>query len=222
MPRSKTDTKDGTPPARQKRKSGARRYAVGEASRERILEAAERVLARDGYHALSTRRVAQECSISAGNLTYYFPTKNALIEALMEAIYDRYERRYSELAYGDGQDSSDLADRISAMLRDAVDNEATGLFLELWVMARHDAFASQVVNKLYERSAHAIAEAMSKERPDFSNRELLKAAYFLATLIDGVGAVFSRPGKRSVGHEEIIPLAVEATQALLNRRADSA
>ena len=66
-------------------------------SRKEALEAAEKVLTRDGYHAFSTRRVAQECSISVGNLTYYFPTKSSLIEALMEAIYGRYERRYAEL-----------------------------------------------------------------------------------------------------------------------------
>jgi AcrR family transcriptional regulator len=204
--------------ARRGRRSPRRHYATGEASRERILEAAERVLARDGYHAFSTRRVAQECSISVGNLTYYFPTKISLIEALMEGIYDRYQRRYTELRPTAGRDSRDwLAEHVTEMLRDAVDPEASGLFLELWIMARHHGFGAEVVNRFYEKWAHAIADAMSHEYPDRSHQELLRVAYFLGTLADGVCAIFSRPGDRSVGHDEIIPLAVEAIKGLLNR-----
>ena len=207
--------------APRERQSRRRHYATGEASRERILEAAERVLARDGYHAFSTRRVAQECSISVGNLTYYFPTKGSLIEALMEAIYDRYERRYTELGSAEGRDSPDwLTGHVTEMLRDAVDPEASGLFLELWIMARHHGFGAEVVNSIYEKCAHDIAEAMSHEYPDRSHQELLRVAYFLAVVGDGVCAVFSRLGDRSVGHDEIIPLAIEAIEGLLNRRKD--
>jgi AcrR family transcriptional regulator len=205
--------------APRERQPSRRRYAVGEASRGRILEAAERVLARDGYHAFSTRRVAQECSISVGNLTYYFPTKSSLIEALMETIYDRYERRYTELRPAEGRDSPDwLTQHVTEMLRDAVDPEASGLFLELWIMARHHGFGAEVVNQFYERWAHAVAETMSHEYPDRSNQELLRVAYFLAILADGVCAVFSRLGDRSVGHDEIVPLAIEAIKGLLERR----
>jgi len=205
--------------APRERQPSRRHYATGEASRERILEAAERVLARDGYHAFSTRRVAQECSISVGNLTYYFPSKTSLIEALMQAIYDRYERRYTELRLAEGRDSPDpLAKQVTQLLRDAVDPEATGLFLELWIMARHHGFGAEVVNRFYEKWAHAIAEAMSREHPDRSDQELLRVAYFLMTLGDGVCAIFSRLGDRSVEHDEIIPLAVEAIKGLLERR----
>ena len=207
--------------APRERQPARRHYAVGEASRGRILEAAERVLARDGYHAFSTRRVAQECSISVGNLTYYFPTKVSLIEALMEAIYDRYERRYTELRSAKGQDSSDwLAEQVTQLLRDAVDPDATGLYLELWIMARHHGFGAELVNRFYERWTHAIAEALSKEYPDRSHQELLRVAYFLSIIADGVCAVFSRLGDRSVKHDEIVPLAIEAIQGLLDRRQD--
>jgi hypothetical protein len=106
------------------------------------------------------------------------------------------------------------------MLWDATDGEATGLFLELWVMARHHGFGAEVVNTFYEKTVQAIAEAMSKEYPDLSKQELLRVAYFLAIFGDGMAAVFSRLRERSVGPDEIIPLAIEATRGLLNRRRD--
>jgi AcrR family transcriptional regulator len=208
-------TQTTAPPKRQ---PSRRHYAVGEASKGRILEAAEKVLARDGYHAFSARRVAQECSISVGNLTYYFPTKDSLIEALMEAIYDRYERRYAELVAAEGRDSpGELARLVTEMLRDAADPEATGLFLELSLMARHHGFGAKILNRFYERWARDIAEAMSHEFPDRSQHELLQAAYFLSIIADGVCTVFSRLEDRSVGHDEIVSLAIEAIEGFLNR-----
>jgi AcrR family transcriptional regulator len=207
--------------ARRDQQANRRHYAVGEASRGRILEAAEKVLARDGYHAFSTRRVAQECSISVGNLTYYFPTKNSLIEALMEAIYDRYDRRYAELGSAEGRDAPvGLVERVTELLRDAADPKATGLFLELWIMARHYRFGAEVLNRFYEKWARDIAEVLSREYPDLSHPELLRMAYLIAVIADGVCTVFSRPGDRSVQHDEIVRLAIDAIKGLLEHRRE--
>lgn len=193
-----------------------RRYAVGEASRDRILAAAGRVLERDGYHAFSTRRVAEECGISSGNLTYYFPTKDSLIEALMDAIYEQFAQRYAD---SEGASTEPPSDRLTALVErilwDAVDARLTGLFFELWVMARHNDFAADLVGRLYERGVRAIADAMTSIYPDRASEDVQRAAYLLATLLDGVGSVFSQRGDRSVGPEEIIPLAVEAVRAVL-------
>ena len=118
--------------------------------------------------------------------------------------------------------SISLAERVTQLLGDAADPEVTGLFLELWIMARRHGFGAEVVNRFYEKWAHAIAEAISHEYPDRSQQELLRVAYFLMTLADGVCAVFSRLGDRSVEHDEIIPLAIEAIEGLLGRGQDGA
>ena len=113
-----------------------------------------------------------------------------------------------------------LAGQVEQLLRDAVDPEATGLYLELWIMARHHGFGAEVVNRFYEKWVHAIAEAMSHHYPDRSNQELLQVSYLLSIIADGVCAVFSRLGDRSVEHDEIVRLAIEAIQGLLDRRND--
>ena len=61
---------------------------------------------------------------------------------------------------------------------------------------------------------------MAEAYPDLSNAERLRAAYFLVTLADGVGSVFSQRGKQSVRANETISLAVEAVEALLARLAE--
>lgn len=49
---------------------------------ERILEAATRVLAADGYGAMSTNRVADAAGVSVGSLYRYFTDKHEIFETL--------------------------------------------------------------------------------------------------------------------------------------------
>lgn len=52
---------------------------------EAILTAAARIFARDGYAAATTNRIAAQAGVSIGSLYEYFPNKDALLVALMEA-----------------------------------------------------------------------------------------------------------------------------------------
>lgn len=53
-------------------------------TREQILAAAERLFAEQGYHNVSMRAISAELDISVGNLTYHFPRKADLANALLE------------------------------------------------------------------------------------------------------------------------------------------
>ena len=197
---------------------GPRRYASGESSREQILEAAERVLKRDGYHAFTTRRVADACGISVGNLTYYFPTKITLIEALMESVFDRYEKFADEVRSRSNAGRSGRVEELVAwLLRDAVATETTSLFLELWVMAKHHAFGAEALTKFYDRGVRAIADTLGEEFAMIPEKELLRVGRFLLTLSEGSTAIHGRVRDETVSHEEIIPLAVSAIEGLLER-----
>lgn len=50
-----------------------------------ILEAAARIFAEYGYAAGTTNRIAERAGVSIGSLYEYFPNKDALLVALMEA-----------------------------------------------------------------------------------------------------------------------------------------
>jgi AcrR family transcriptional regulator len=53
-------------------------------TRDAMLTAAERVLARDGAAGLNTNRVAEVAGVSIGSVYQYFPNKQALVAALIE------------------------------------------------------------------------------------------------------------------------------------------
>jgi AcrR family transcriptional regulator len=86
------------------------------ATRKRILDAARRLFARDGFDAAATRELAREAGIAAGTLFNYFPTKEAIVmslaaEALAAARAEDRPRR------GDESLEEDLFAFIAAGLR---------------------------------------------------------------------------------------------------------
>ncbi len=61
-----------------------KRSAKAEATRHRILEAADRLFYRHGYHATGLDAIIREAGITKGNFYYYFKTKEALAIAVLE------------------------------------------------------------------------------------------------------------------------------------------
>jgi AcrR family transcriptional regulator len=49
-----------------------------------IVEAAARILERDGFEGFNTNAIAEKAGVSIGSLYQYFPSKNALLSALIE------------------------------------------------------------------------------------------------------------------------------------------
>ena len=80
---------DGVPPPER-----LRRKPQQTRSRARVallLEAAERVLIREGAAALTTTRVAAEAGVSVGSLYQYLPDRGAIIDALAAAYLSEFE-----------------------------------------------------------------------------------------------------------------------------------
>lgn len=71
------------------------------AQRGRILEAAAECFARRGFHGTSTAEICAAASMSPGNLFHYYPSKDALIEALVDADRQAWAGRRAGLEEGD-------------------------------------------------------------------------------------------------------------------------
>jgi AcrR family transcriptional regulator len=65
------------------------RQARAQATVEAIIKATARVLVDEGYDRASTNRIAQAAGVSIGSLYQYFPSKEALVAALVESHVER-------------------------------------------------------------------------------------------------------------------------------------
>jgi len=80
----------------RKLQTNPRKSASQERSRltvDALLEATARVLIKEGYDRASTNRIAEVAGVSIGSLYQYFPSK----EALVAAVIDRHTQQISQV-----------------------------------------------------------------------------------------------------------------------------
>jgi AcrR family transcriptional regulator len=64
---------------------------------QRLIDAADELLAEDGAEALTTTRVAEAAGVSVGSLYQYLPDKGALVEAVAGRYLSEFESLMAEL-----------------------------------------------------------------------------------------------------------------------------
>ncbi len=103
-----------------------------------VLDAAERVVARDGAANLSLDRVAKEAGISKASVLYDFKTKQAVLEAVVERAFARDNDMHRQIEEGLGtSENRSITGRIlgarapvSEPFRNAALNLSAALVLE--------------------------------------------------------------------------------------------
>jgi AcrR family transcriptional regulator len=66
------------------------RSAPGQGTREKLIDAAFRAVARDGLADTNVKSIAAEAGVNPGLLHYHFASKDALLEAAVETASARY------------------------------------------------------------------------------------------------------------------------------------
>ncbi len=83
-----------------------------------IIDAANRIVRRDGVARLTLDAVAREAGLSKGGLLYHFPSKNALIAGMTAALLEDFEGEVRR--------------------RSGADDQRTGRWLRAYVLATAD------------------------------------------------------------------------------------
>ena len=66
---------------------------VSKATREKIIKAASRAFARDGYEGASIRAIVAEAEVNQAAINYHFGSKEGLYRAVLQAALRRFVRR---------------------------------------------------------------------------------------------------------------------------------
>lgn len=95
------------------------------ASQEMILAAAERVVAARGAAHLTIDAVAREAGISKGGLLYNFPSKQALLRAMVGTAVNRYKTAAERARAQIGESANaGVRTRLSVSMNEVVDQRA--------------------------------------------------------------------------------------------------
>jgi TetR/AcrR family transcriptional regulator, transcriptional repressor for nem operon len=89
----------------------------GSATRERILDAAQRIVLERGFAATSVDAVLQEAPATKGAFFHHFPSKNDLGRALLERYAAADERMLDDFMAAAEAESDDPAEQLVAFVR---------------------------------------------------------------------------------------------------------
>lgn len=86
-------------------------------TRNRILEAAGRVLARRGYHDTNVEEVVTKSGTSKGGFYFHFPSKERMVVALVEEMSDKLVKKVERAMNGEPLPERRLAIALDTLLR---------------------------------------------------------------------------------------------------------
>lgn len=131
------------------------------ATRQRLLEATVHCLAERGWSAATVSVIADEAGISRGALQHHFPTREVLVVAALEYVFEERRKQVEQLP----PPTATGAERVHAVVATLMDTYNGELFraaLHAWTAAAADPQVREVIAPLerrFARSVHALAVA---------------------------------------------------------------
>jgi len=125
---------------------------------DRLLNSAEQVAGRDGVGNLTLEAVARHAGVSKGGLLYHFPSKSALIIAVVQRLAERFDREQTRAVAGDSQSAGAFSRAYLTIRAEPPDPQEEPIHTALLAAAGTDA---QYLDPFRERFAawQALLEA---------------------------------------------------------------
>ncbi len=156
----------GWAPARRgARAPSRRRYAAGEERRQALIDAALRIIGREGLAAVTHRAVAREAGTSIGPTTYHFESKADMIRAALRSLASRSLERVDAMAEAlerGGPPSNDAAIRaiVSIVFSELAEGETEAEIELILAIAREPDFAPEY--QTYQRAMESRLERLMR------------------------------------------------------------
>jgi AcrR family transcriptional regulator len=160
--------------------------AQGMRTRSAIVRAARALLLECGSLEFTLREIALRAGISISNLQYYFPTRLAVLRAVLEPVIDVYMRDLRRAVDTGATPRATLDALVARTLQDAKDAESAALWCHFVSFVAVDAESAQLLDEWYGVLSCEIARLVGAVNPAFTPEECLQVATLLIAMIDGV------------------------------------
>ena len=157
--------------------------AAPEKRRQELVLAAYREIAEHGFEGLRTREVAAEVGVNIATLHYYFPTKESLIQAVLDHAMERFRTTLAP----HGSPSDQLRNYLRAVRKLLLDEPELGAVMaELALRSVRDRSTGRIMNAMYDTwhvTVRGLLRRAVKEgnlKPELDNDAV--AALIVATL----------------------------------------
>jgi AcrR family transcriptional regulator len=167
----------------------------GDRRRAEILDVARTLLVVHGYDRVVMRDVAARVGVTLGNLQYYFPTRDDLLEGVVRAEFARNQAEIAALSAG----ARPPRDKLAAITRHLIDvwaREGGRVYVVMSLLALHHRRFAVLHHEIYAAFYDGLLPVLRELRPKATMAELRRLARLITTLIDG--ALVQIPGRAFV------------------------
>lgn len=152
----------------------------------KILSAARDVFIENGYGEFNLKRVSERCGLARGNVTYYFPSRDALLQALLRAVISGYTWDFDHIM---GDEETSAEDKFVAIVRLIIEDlgtrETSIFFPELWALANRSDYAAMEMEQLYADARKYLVDLIAEINPGLSLDGQQAVALFCSAALEG-------------------------------------
>lgn len=189
----------------------------GQKRRAEITSLGRDLLIEEGYDAFVLRTIAARAEITLGNLQYYFPVREDLLEEIVRQEFERSLSTVRQAITGLGSAETRLTYMVHQLLEDW--NQTGGrVYAVTFMLALHQERFRHLHKKHYRHFYQAVADLVRELNPAASSDEALKRARLVTTLMDGSLFQVAPHGRGSRAerkrfHDELVTTIVEVIAA---------
>jgi AcrR family transcriptional regulator len=145
------------------------------------------VLVDEGLDRFVLRYIAGRAGMTLGNLQYYFPTRDDLLAAVIQAEFDRDLRTIRSVVADPGADtgSGGLVDVGRGLVCNWCDG-GSSVFTVLALLAFHHERFRRLNREIYDTFYAELAAVIRSADPTADHDEALARARLITALLDGV------------------------------------
>lgn len=149
---------------------------------DQLVAIAARLLAEEGLDQFVMRRVADLADMRLGNLQYYFPTRDDLLEAVVRSEFAE------DLATIHAVEGTDPLQRLSGIvtaLSTRWSQRNGSVYLPIAVLALHNQRFEQVISEIYADFHGLMSDTVASIDPAATPAEVSQRAFLVTSLLDG-------------------------------------
>lgn len=185
-----------------------------------LLEAALEVIAVEGFEGMTLRSVARKAGITIGNLQHYYPSYEALLQAVTRHILYHYFVEYDRLAeLHSGDVERQFEETVRFLIEDCKSSRTNAVFFSLWALAQRNEFVSELMDRMYTDHRRSIERQLGIINPGIANDRLPKIAALIAVQIEGLMLLISAGRPK---HEELAGIEEECMRQIMKLAYQSA
>lgn len=185
--------------------------------RDQIVSAAQTCVVRHGFHAASMGQIAAEAQMSVGQIYRYFPSKDAIVHAIVERIVSK---RLQWMLNRDRRINFATVFAHRGAIRSSPDEHSDRiLLLEVTAEASRNPAVAEIVREADRRIHRQAVELVSADYPEFTAAEIAARVEFIAVLSEG--SAFRRVTEQSADPALLEAIYEDALRKLFPRMTEN-